>query len=121
MTVESLSQNFEKVIDFTDPEHPTNINDSMGKVMSLLSSSTEEIESNNNNSNINNDDSGPAVNVNVALNHVFPSHKISYDSKDVILYNLSVGAAASNPTHLSQLKFAYENSSDFCAVPTIGN
>ena len=40
-----------------------------------------------------------------------------YATRDVILYNLSLGATTSVP---NELKFLYENHSDFCALPTFG-
>jgi (3R)-3-hydroxyacyl-CoA dehydrogenase / 3a,7a,12a-trihydroxy-5b-cholest-24-enoyl-CoA hydratase / enoyl-CoA hydratase 2 len=40
-----------------------------------------------------------------------------YDSKDVILYAISLGVSTRD---LSNLKFLYENDSNFCVLPTFG-
>ncbi|KAK9451450.1 uncharacterized protein V1518DRAFT_408594 [Limtongia smithiae] len=45
---------------------------------------------------------------------VFPEHKFKYDTKDLILYNLGVGATAKD------LKYVFEGADDFTVVPTFG-
>lgn len=115
LTPESVSQDFEKILDFTNSEHPLTVNDSVGKVMSLLSSNQTKEEPKQTTPN-----SDLAVDVNTALSYKFTPHEIKYDEKDIALYNLSVGAGQENPTCPNQLKFTYENSPEFCALPTIG-
>ncbi|KAJ9098266.1 hypothetical protein QFC21_004595 [Naganishia friedmannii] len=49
-----------------------------------------------------------------AKQHKFEAVKFSYDDRDVMLYNLGVGAKA------SELPFVFEGSDDFQALPTFG-
>ena len=44
-------------------------------------------------------------------------NKYRYDYKDIILYNLSLGISTANEANL---KFLYENHSDFCVMPSFG-
>eukprot|EP01089_Gocevia_fonbrunei_P001836 TRINITY_DN11755_c0_g1_i1.p1 TRINITY_DN11755_c0_g1~~TRINITY_DN11755_c0_g1_i1.p1 ORF type:complete len:297 (-),score=44.56 TRINITY_DN11755_c0_g1_i1:51-941(-) len=53
------------------------------------------------------------------LSYRFPDSKFTISPKDVILYNLSIGATQ-NPTDENQLRYAYENHPDFAALPTMG-
>jgi len=50
------------------------------------------------------------VDVKKALSHDFPLKKLSYNRRDLILYALGVGA--------KELRFTYEDDSDFSALPT---
>ena len=48
-----------------------------------------------------------------------PALSYSYTDHEVILYALGVGAAV-DPLDDSELRFVYENHSDFCSLPTFG-
>lgn len=47
----------------------------------------------------------------------FPDHNVEYNAKDAILYALGIGATTKNA---NELRFIYENDSDFCVLPTFG-
>eukprot|EP01097_Dermamoeba_algensis_P005174 TRINITY_DN328_c0_g1_i1.p1 TRINITY_DN328_c0_g1~~TRINITY_DN328_c0_g1_i1.p1 ORF type:complete len:204 (+),score=59.34 TRINITY_DN328_c0_g1_i1:86-697(+) len=51
-----------------------------------------------------------SVDVKKALSHEFPAVKVSYNRRDLILYALGVGS--------SDLRFIYEDDTDFAALPT---
>ena len=53
-----------------------------------------------------------------AKSHTFPPQKFAYEAKDLILYALGVGVSAQQD--LSHLKFLYEGSEEFCALPSFG-
>eukprot|EP01132_Coremiostelium_polycephalum_P004144 gene4144-5184_t len=54
------------------------------------------------------------VDVDKVLNHQFSTVEYNLTEKDVALYALSIGSGTSN------LKFVYEQSNDFCALPSLG-
>src|SRR5690606_33945402 len=54
------------------------------------------------------------VNVDAAKSLTFPSEPFVYTERDVILYNLGIGATR------KELDLVYENSQNFGAVPTFG-
>eukprot|EP01130_Rhizamoeba_saxonica_P009389 TRINITY_DN3813_c0_g2_i1.p1 TRINITY_DN3813_c0_g2~~TRINITY_DN3813_c0_g2_i1.p1 ORF type:complete len:306 (-),score=72.98 TRINITY_DN3813_c0_g2_i1:42-917(-) len=51
-----------------------------------------------------------SIDINTLLNTPLPDQKVDYTDRDVLLYNLSIGA--------SQQKFVYEGDSEFSVIPT---
>ncbi len=61
----------------------------------------------------------PNVNLSEALSYKMDAMSHTYTERDVSLYALGIGAA-SDPLDQSELKFVYENASDFQTFPTFG-
>ncbi len=100
--VDDVARRWEKITDFTDAEHPSNVNESFSPILN----------------NINNPSLGgnEFIDLDVASKETLELES-SYDENDLSLYALSVGAAR-DPLDKDELKFVYELGSDFQALPT---
>ncbi|KAK9321626.1 hypothetical protein V1517DRAFT_325953 [Lipomyces orientalis] len=98
LTPEALEENWVKAIDFSDGRatHPKTTQESMGAILENMSnkSSSTSLPSTT-------DKTGPD----------FP---FSYDTRDLVLYNIGIGAKS------SELKYVYEGADDFTVLPTYG-
>jgi 3-hydroxyacyl-CoA dehydrogenase/3a,7a,12a-trihydroxy-5b-cholest-24-enoyl-CoA hydratase len=59
------------------------------------------------------------IDVDRALGYEFPLQTSTYDEKDVSLYALGIGAAQ-DPLDPDELRYVYENASNFTVLPTFG-
>lgn len=101
-SVDDISRKWDKITDFTDAEHPTSINESLGPVLA----------------NINNPSLGG--NEFIDLDEASKGELVfesSYDERDLALYALGIGAAR-DPLDSSELKYVYELGGGFQAIPT---
>lgn len=101
ITPETIQKGWESIGDFTDADHPANIQESMGPAVANLSSV---------------DDAPPAkgnenVDTEKVLSFVFEPGTFSYTERDVSLYALGIGAAQ-NATDPKELQYVYELSGD---------
>ncbi|KAF9402264.1 hypothetical protein BGZ94_004982, partial [Podila epigama] len=112
---ENVQQMWAKITDFNDGRstHPTSTSESMESIMANF----ENVSSSSSSS-----DSAPVkvlsddgkVNVEAAKALQLPTDTFEYTERDVILYNLGIGAKRTD------LHLVYENSDAFGAVPTFG-
>lgn len=113
LTPEAVLKVWDKILDFDDGEadHPEDTNEALGKVMANFSNKANSRDDG---------DSGESesedylANIQTALKAEADGTDFSYDEKDVILYNLGLGAKR------TQLPLVYENSDDFQVLPTFG-
>lgn len=105
ITPDQVKKSWGKVADFSNTTHPANITESMGPILGNLESKSLG--------------GNEYIDVDAALGHEFPPQTSSYDEKDLALYALGVGAGqdALDP---GELKYVYENASDFAALPSFG-
>lgn len=103
-SVDDVAKRWEKITDFTDAEHPTNTQDSIGPILGNISN-----PSLGGNEFI---DLDAAVKAKLEL-------ESSYDERDVSLYALGIGAAR-DPLDAGELKYVYELGGDFQTLPTYG-
>ncbi|MBK9263333.1 MAG: SDR family NAD(P)-dependent oxidoreductase [Polyangiaceae bacterium] len=105
--IEDIQRDFGKITSFDKATHPTDINQSMGPVMTNVQA-------------------GPAkggnefIDVDEALGYEYPPIHSSYDERDLAIYGLSVGAAE-NPLDDKELRHTYEmHGQGFVPLPTYG-
>ena len=104
-SVNDVASRWQKITDFNeDSEHPSNVNESFMPILD----------------NINNPSLGgnEFIDLDVASKATLELAS-SYDENDLALYALGVGAAR-DPLDKDELKFVYEMSGDFQALPTYG-
>ncbi|KAF9928719.1 hypothetical protein FBU30_002137 [Linnemannia zychae] len=108
---EQVREKWEKITDFTDGRttHPNSTTESMESIISNFENTTKK------------EAPRPVViskdgkvNVEAAKSMTFASESFTYTERDVILYNLGIGAKRTD------LHLVYENSQNFTAVPTFG-
>ncbi len=110
LTPEAVIKAWKGIVDFDDgrADHPEDSQDGLKSIMNNMQNKTGgSQESSNGNSTI-------LANIEKAKALQSEGSKFQYDDKDVILYNLGVGAKR------SELPFVYEGSEDFQALPTFG-
>ncbi|KAF9139183.1 hypothetical protein BG015_002133 [Linnemannia schmuckeri] len=110
---EHISEKWDKITDFEDGRttHPDSTAESMESIISNFENTSKadvdaarpKVISENG-----------KVDVEAAKSLTFPSESFSYTERDVILYNLGIGAKRTD------LHLVYENSEAFTAVPTFG-
>lgn len=103
-SIDDLAAKWDAVTDFTDAEHPANVNDSFAPILH----------------NINNPKLGG--NEFIDLDEAAKGELVlenSYDERDVALYALGVGAAR-DPLDSNELNFVYELGANFHVLPTYG-
>lgn len=125
-TPESVRDGWDTVSDWSSPSYPTTLQDSVTKyfnpvkflpsVMSFLASKSTRASETASQAKGKNEH----VDVAKALQHRFEAIESSYSDNDTMLYALAIGAAK-DPLDPQELRFTYENSSDFSAIPTMGN
>lgn len=103
-SVDDVKNKWGKITDFTDAEHPTNTQDSIGPILS----------------NISNPSLGgnEFIDLDVASKTTLELES-SYDERDIALYALGVGAAH-DPLDENDLKYVYELGGNFQVLPTYG-
>ncbi|ESO07821.1 hypothetical protein HELRODRAFT_98504 [Helobdella robusta] len=111
MTLEDVKENWDKICDFSDSHHPTNIHDANAKYYATL-----EVLDNNDESAIklNKTSSAPSSSHDIGDSEELEG-SFTYSDKDVILYALGVGVSTSQDGHL---KFLFEQHEEFCTLPT---
>ncbi|KAK9467537.1 hypothetical protein V1512DRAFT_261408 [Lipomyces arxii] len=97
LTPEAIAKEWAKITDFDDGRstHPTTTQDSLGAILENMNNKASS-------------GSGAAVSTKILD---FP---FNYEAKDLILYNLGLGAKA------TELKYVFEGSDDFTVLPTFG-
>lgn len=103
-SIDDLAAKWDAVTDFTDTEHPANVNDSFAPILH----------------NINHPKLGG--NEFIDLDEAAKGELVlenSYDERDVALYALGVGAAR-DPLDSNELNFVYELGANFHVLPTYG-
>ncbi|KAF9996033.1 hypothetical protein BGZ80_007365, partial [Entomortierella chlamydospora] len=109
---EHVKEMWSKITDFEDGRttHPTSTSESMESIMANFENVSGAGEAAQ--PKILSDDG--KVDVEAAKTLVFPADVFEYKERDVILYNLGIGATRKD------LHLVYENNEDFGAVPTFG-
>ncbi|KAF9174653.1 hypothetical protein BGX20_010334, partial [Mortierella sp. AD010] len=109
---EHVKEMWSKITDFEDGRttHPTSTAESMESIMANFENVSGAGEAAQ--PTILSDDG--KVDVEAAKTLVFPADVFEYKERDVILYNLGIGATRKD------LHLVYENNEDFGAVPTFG-
>ncbi|KAG0298227.1 hypothetical protein BGZ98_000269, partial [Dissophora globulifera] len=107
---EHIKEEWSKITDFEDGRttHPTSTGESMEAIMANF----ENVANGGARPKVVSDDG--KVDVEAAKTLKFESDVFDYKERDVILYNLGIGATRKD------LDLVYENSQEFCAVPTFG-
>lgn len=103
-SIDDLAAKWDAVTDFSETEHPANVNDSFAPILH----------------NINNPKLGG--NEFIDLDEAAKGELVlenSYDERDVALYALGVGAAR-DPLDSNELNFVYELGANFHVLPTYG-
>lgn len=107
-TPEEVKAQWDRITNFDDgrADHPESPQDGMAKIMATLHKAAPKKPSKPN----------PKIlkAIEAAKNATTSGTKIKYEEKDVILYALGLGAKRTD------LKWVYENSSDFEPLPTFG-
>lgn len=105
---EEVQGQWKRITDFDDgrADHPESVQDGMSKVMLTLQKAAPKKPAKPN----------PKIlkAIEDAKNVTSSGTKMQYDEKDLILYALGIGAKRTD------LKWVYENSSDFESLPTFG-
>lgn len=111
LTPEAVLAQFKKVVDFDDgrADHPVDISEGTERVMANMGNKSggEEKGSTGGDQEI-------LSNIEKAKKMTAEGTPFDYDERDVILYNLSVGAKRTD------LPLVYENSENFQSLPTFG-
>ena len=103
---EAVRNAWEDVTDWKKVTHPANITESLGTVMSNLSTKSKG--------------GNEFIDVDQALGYELPELESSYDERDLALYALGVGAGK-NPGDPKDLHLVYErNGEGFYSLPTYG-
>ncbi|MDP3569503.1 MAG: SDR family NAD(P)-dependent oxidoreductase [Archangium sp.] len=103
---EAVRNAWDEVTDWEKVTHPANITESLGTVMSNLSTKSKG--------------GNEFIDVDQALGYELPELESSYDERDLALYALGVGAGK-NPGDPKDLHLVYErNGEGFYALPTYG-
>ncbi|MDP2273498.1 MAG: SDR family NAD(P)-dependent oxidoreductase [Archangium sp.] len=103
---EAVRNAWDEVTDWEKVTHPANITESLGTVMSNLSTRSKG--------------GNEFIDVDQALGYELPELESSYDERDLALYALGVGAGK-NPGDPKDLHLVYErNGEGFYALPTYG-
>ncbi|ORY83683.1 hypothetical protein BCR37DRAFT_346096 [Protomyces lactucae-debilis] len=109
MTPEHIAEKWEDITSFTKGE-PTNPESSQETVMAFLANADNRV----NGGGDEEEDDTPLGKVNKAIASPIEQTKFTYTERDVILYNLGIGAKK------TELDYVYENAENFQALPTFG-
>uniref|UniRef100_A0A4W6CG87 Hydroxysteroid (17-beta) dehydrogenase 4 n=1 Tax=Lates calcarifer TaxID=8187 RepID=A0A4W6CG87_LATCA len=116
MNPEAVRDQWEKICDFTDATKPTNIQESLQSIVSVLSRVESEGE-------VGANPTAAAASatstsgINPAVGQKLPPSTFSFNHTQCILYALGVGMSTKDPDHL---RFLYEGHPDFSCLPTFG-
>ncbi|OBA22712.1 NAD(P)-binding protein [Metschnikowia bicuspidata var. bicuspidata NRRL YB-4993] len=106
-TAEFVQDNLQDIVDFsTGTENPKSATDSSMAILSAVGGDDDEEEDDDDDDDSLDEEENPDK---------MPDPVFSWNDRDVILYNLGVGA-----TH-DELQYVYENSSDFQVIPVFGH
>uniref|UniRef100_A0A4W6CAT8 Hydroxysteroid (17-beta) dehydrogenase 4 n=1 Tax=Lates calcarifer TaxID=8187 RepID=A0A4W6CAT8_LATCA len=109
MNPEAVRDQWEKICDFTDATKPTNIQESLQSIVSVLSRVESEGE-------VGANPTAAAASAE-AVGQKLPPSTFSFNHTQCILYALGVGMSTKDPDHL---RFLYEGHPDFSCLPTFG-
>ncbi|KAK3719264.1 bifunctional hydroxyacyl-CoA dehydrogenase/enoyl-CoA hydratase fox2 [Vermiconidia calcicola] len=110
MTAEGVRENWSKIVDFDDgrADHPSSADDAQKKIMANMNKSKKEGKSSGK------QDKEILGNIEKAMKAQAEGTPFNYDERDVILYNLGIGAKRSD------LPLVFEQDENFQVVPTFG-
>lgn len=111
LTAEAVIQNWKEIIDFDDgrADHPDDVQDGLKSIMkNMQNRSKGRVQKT---ARV---DGKFLENIENAKNLQSEGSGFSYDEKDVILYNLGIGAKR------TELSYVYESAESFQALPTFG-
>ncbi|KAF2351560.1 MaoC-like domain, partial [Trinorchestia longiramus] len=113
VTPEAVRNSWDKITSFEGALHPTSNEEAVG----LLASSLQELPEVGGGSSrgFSSGGQGGATGPLSAVGYTEEASPFTYTSRDVILYGLGVGASTRNADYL---RYLYENSDNFSAVPT---
>ncbi|GAA6223105.1 peroxisomal multifunctional enzyme type 2 [Lates japonicus] len=118
MNPEAVRDQWEKICDFTDATKPTNVQESLQSIVSVLSRVESEGEVGANpTAAAASATSTSGINPAEAVGQKLPSSTFSFNHTQCILYALGVGMSTKDPDHL---RFLYEGHPDFSCLPTFG-
>uniref|UniRef100_A0A4W6C986 Hydroxysteroid (17-beta) dehydrogenase 4 n=1 Tax=Lates calcarifer TaxID=8187 RepID=A0A4W6C986_LATCA len=118
MNPEAVRDQWEKICDFTDATKPTNIQESLQSIVSVLSRVESEGEVGANpTAAAASATSTSGINPAEAVGQKLPPSTFSFNHTQCILYALGVGMSTKDPDHL---RFLYEGHPDFSCLPTFG-
>ncbi|MCJ1471090.1 bifunctional hydroxyacyl-CoA dehydrogenase/enoyl-CoA hydratase fox2 [Pseudocyphellaria aurata] len=111
LTPEAVIQKWKKIIDFDDgrADHPDDVQDGLRSIMKNMQN-----RSKGSGQKTARDNGKFLENIEIAKNLQSEGSGFSYDEKDVILYNLGLGAKR------TELSYVYESAETFQALPTFG-
>ena len=110
LTPEAVLEAWDKIVDFDDgrADHPEDTQDGVRGIMRNMENKSKRVD-------ISDQQTSAYVDaIEQAKGAKAEGSLFEYDDKDVILYNLSLGA------HRAELPLVYENSDSFHALPTFG-
>lgn len=108
MTPEHIREHWNDITDF-EKDAPTNPESSSEAVMAIMANSD-----NRSGGDTSEPELSPLEAVKKVLTEKFEEHNYDFVERDVILYNLGIGAKK------NELQFVYENNEDFEVIPTFG-
>ncbi|KAF9904505.1 hypothetical protein BX616_001272, partial [Lobosporangium transversale] len=111
---EHIKEMWSKITDFNDGRttHPTSTSESMESIMANFENTASDSGAGSGSTKVLSDDG--KVNVDAAKALKFEPDVFTYTERDVILYNLGIGATRKD------LHLVYENNESFGPVPTFG-
>lgn len=112
LTPEAVAKKWKEIVDFDDgrADHPDDVQDALKGIMkNMQNRSKGKIQKTSTNV-----DERILENIEKAKNFQYEGSQFSYDEKDVILYNLGIGAKQ------AELSYVYEGADSFRALPTFG-
>lgn len=115
LTPEKVAARITRIFDF-DPERaswPADTQEALGDIMANLDGEGDEVEDAEGGEESYVDPEDPDL-VKEAKQQAIEPSEYSYEEKDVILYNLGVGA------HATELQYTYEQADEFQPLPTFG-
>lgn len=116
LTPEAVRDNWEQICDWANATHPSTTQESLSTIISGLT----QARSGGASSSVRPAPTGSdSVDPSKVVGYQFPVSTTRYTEKDVALYALAVGAAK-DPVDEKELRFVYENSAGFAALPTMG-
>lgn len=113
LTPEAVLQNWKRIVDFDDgrADHPTETQDGLKSIMDNFSNRSKGAKPVKKETKV---DQGILDNIEKAKKAQAQGSEFVYDDRDVILYNLGLGAKRTD------LPLVYENSESFQVLPTFG-